>query len=222
MQDWIRKLYAYEPMLEMGHGQRAEDLNLGLGWLYYALARALRPSCVVVIGSWRGFVPLVLARGLSENLESSELIFIDPSLVDDFWADPAAVREHLARFGGERIRHYPMTTQEFVRTEDFRALGEIGLLFVDGYHTAEQARIDHQSFEALLGTNGIALFHDSIRPQVSKMYGPDRHYTHSVHEYMAELRGSGAYQVFDLPMASGITLVQRFAAQESRPVDVPA
>src|SRR4029078_1514743 len=47
MIDWIAKLLSHPELVRMGHGQRAEDNNLGLGWLYYALARALRPATVV-------------------------------------------------------------------------------------------------------------------------------------------------------------------------------
>jgi predicted O-methyltransferase YrrM len=211
MQDWIRTLFECPPMLDMGHGQSAPDLNLGLGWVYYGLARALRPSRVLVIGSWRGFVPLVLARALSDNGGESGPIFLDPSLADDFWSDPAAVSAHLGRFGGERIRHYRMTTQEFVRTQDYRRLDGLDLLFVDGYHTQEQARFDHLSFAPLLGTRGLALFHDSIRPRLSTLYGPGRHYEHSVCRYIDELRRSGDYEVFDLPVDSGVTLVRRLS-----------
>jgi hypothetical protein len=57
---WIAELLTQPDMLEMGHLQRKEDLNLGMGWLYYALARMLRPKLAVVIGSYRGFVPIVL------------------------------------------------------------------------------------------------------------------------------------------------------------------
>ncbi len=209
MRDWIRAMLDYEPFLDMGHGQSAADLNLGLGWVYYGLARALRPRRVLVIGSWRGFVPLVFARALDDNGGDSEVLFIDPSLVDGFWAQPAAVRAHLDRFGGERIRHHRMTTQEFVQSEAFQALGGLDLLFVDGYHTEAQARFDHRSFEPLLGTQGTALFHDSIRPRLSTLYGPGRHYEHSVYRYMRELRASGDYEVFDIPTDSGVTLVRR-------------
>jgi predicted O-methyltransferase YrrM len=209
LEDWIRELYAYEPFLAMGHAQSLDDLNLGLGWIYYGLARARKPRRSVVIGSWRGFVPLVLARALDDNASGGEIVFIDPSLVDDFWADPARVRAHLDRFGGSRIRHLRTTTQEFVTTEAFRRLGEVDLLYVDGYHTREQAKFDHESFASLLGPDAIALFHDSVRPRLSKMYGEGRHYTHSVHLYMDELRASGAYDVFDLALSSGVTLVQR-------------
>ncbi len=60
--DWIDQLLDCRELRQMGHAQRRADQNLGLGWLYYSLGRMLRPSKVVVIGSYRGFVPLVLAR----------------------------------------------------------------------------------------------------------------------------------------------------------------
>ena len=39
---WIADLFRHPELLRMGHDQRSEDLNLGLGWLYYGLARVQR------------------------------------------------------------------------------------------------------------------------------------------------------------------------------------
>ena len=33
MIDWISRLFEHSELTRMGHGQRVEDLNLGLGWL---------------------------------------------------------------------------------------------------------------------------------------------------------------------------------------------
>jgi hypothetical protein len=63
----------------MGHLQRVEDANLGLGWIYYGLARVIRPKTAVVIGLYRGFVPLVLGKALADNLDGSRVTFLDPS-----------------------------------------------------------------------------------------------------------------------------------------------
>ena len=43
MQDWIDNLFQEPKLLRMGHSQRLDDLNLGLGWLYYGLVRIARP-----------------------------------------------------------------------------------------------------------------------------------------------------------------------------------
>ena len=65
-------------MLRMGHCQTIEDLNLGMGWLYYGYTRLLRPQKIVVIGSWRGFTPLIFGKALADNGNNGVVHFIDP------------------------------------------------------------------------------------------------------------------------------------------------
>jgi predicted O-methyltransferase YrrM len=209
LNDWIARLFENPELLRMGHAQRKDDLNLGLGWIYYGLVRALRPSTAVVIGSYRGFVPAILARALADNTEGGEVIFIDPSMVDDFWKDESRVRDHFKAMGLSNIRHFAMTTQQFVESDVFRALQPVGLLFVDGYHSEEQARFDFNAFRDRLTPDGVALFHDSIRVRKSRIYGDDKHYEHRVKFFIDKLKSDPAWQVFDLPQADGVTLVRR-------------
>jgi len=209
MNDWIAKVFEHPELTRMGHGQRVEDLNLGLGWLYYALARTLRPSTVVVIGSYRGFVPLVLGKALADNVENGQVYFIDPSLVDDFWTARNAVAEYFMSLGVSNIQHFLMTTQQFVATERYRTLGPVGIVFIDGYHSEEQARFDYEAFRDRLTPDGVVLFHDSIRVRDSKMYGPERAYEHRVKCFIDTLKRDGRLQVLDLPVFEGVTLVRR-------------
>ena len=209
MNDWIARLFRDTDMLRMGHGQRAGDLNLGMGWVYYALARLFRPARIVVIGSYRGFTPLVFGKALHDNAEGGSVWFIDPSLADDFWKDPHAVADHFAGFGVTNIRHFLMTTQEFVETDAYRALGPVGLLHVDGWHTEEQAEFDFNAFAGNLGASSIALFHDSVAMDVSPVYGPERAYSCTVRRFMDRLARAAEFQVFDLPFGPGLTLVRR-------------
>jgi predicted O-methyltransferase YrrM len=209
MDEWIGRLFQDPSMLRMGHAQRAEDRNLGLGWVYYALARLLRPARVVVIGSYRGFAPLVFGKALHDNAEGGSVWFIDPSLVDDFWRDPNAVAAHFAAFGVTNVRHFLMTTQEFVRTDAYRALGPLGLLHVDGLHTEEQAEFDYQAFAPSLTTGSLVLFHDSVATDESRVYGPERAYPCTVRLLMDRLKRRPELQVFDLPVGPGLTLVRR-------------
>jgi predicted O-methyltransferase YrrM len=209
MHDWIAQLFRDPDMLRMGHGQRAEDRNLGLGWVYYALARLLRPARVVVIGSYRGFAPLVFGKALHDNGRDGSVWFIDPSLVDDFWKQPRATAAHFAGFGVTNIRHFLMTTQDFVGTEDYRALGPVDLVHIDGLHTEEQAEFDFNAFAPKLMPGSIALFHDSVAMRVSPVYGPDRVYTCTVRRFMDRLKQRPEFQVFDLPFGPGLTLVRR-------------
>lgn len=207
-QGWLEQLCSHPELLRMGHLQRVEDRNLGLGWLYYALARILRPQTAVCIGSWRGFVPLVLARGLRDNLEGGKVTFIDPSLVDGFWEDPVRTTEWFKEFALDNVRHYRMTTQEFAASGHNRALRDVGLLFVDGYHSAEQARFDHETFADRLTHDAVVLFHDSIANRPSAKYGSDRIYEHTVRDYIDGLKRRPDLQVMDFPFASGVTLVR--------------
>jgi predicted O-methyltransferase YrrM len=209
MTDWIAKLLERPDLRGMGHGQRVEDLNLGLGWLYYALARMLRPQTVVVIGSYRGFVPLVFGKALADNLENGQVYFIEPSLVDDFWKDAEAVTAHFAGLGVTNVRHFLMTTQQFVESDVYRTLGSVGIVFVDGYHSEEQARFDYESFERRLQATGFTLFHDSIRIRTSRMYGPDRLYEHRVKDFIDTLKQDPGLQVFDFPFFDGVTMVRK-------------
>ena len=209
MKDWIDNLFSNEAMLHMGHFQRGQDSNLGLGWIYYGLVRVIRPQTVVSIGSWRGFVPMVLAKALKDNNEGGKLLFIDPSLVDDFWQDEQTVREYFLQHDLDNITHFHLTTEEFTKTSTYETLSEIGLLFVDGFHDAEHARFDFESFKDKLGKSAITIFHDSVREFITGMYGKDGIYTHDVFRYLEELKADPNYQVMDFPFDSGMTLVRQ-------------
>ena len=219
--EWIAQLFQQREMLLMGHAQRQSDLNLGLGWLYYGSGALIRPSVAVVVGSYRGFVPLVLARALADNGEGGQVHFIDPSLVDDFWTDEANVRDHFSGHGVTNIRHYLMTTQEFVETEAYRNIGQIGIAFIDGYHTREQASFDFEAFASKLTPTGMALLHDSVWHKKSSFYGPGREYEHSVVDFVAELKEQPEWQLLDMPFGEGLSIVRR-AAVPHGPSQLPA
>jgi len=197
----------------MGHAQDPLSGNIGLGWLYYGMARVVKPETAVVIGSYRGFVPLMLGRALADN-GAGKVVFIDPSLVDPFWREPNQVRAHFAKFGLHNIEHHCLTTQEFVKTAAYQNLREVGVVFIDGYHSHEQARFDFEAFAPRLSARGIIFFHDSIRVRPSRIYGPDKVYEHRVRDFMLELRKDASLQVFDLPFGDGLTLVRKASSEE--------
>jgi predicted O-methyltransferase YrrM len=209
MEDWIKRLFEEPALTGQGHFQSVADANLGLGWIYYALARVIRPSTAVVIGSYRGFVPLVLGKALADNHDSGQVIFIDPSMVDDFWKVPSTVAAYFARFGVTNVKHFLMTTQDFARSPDYASLESVGLVFVDGYHSEEQARFDYETFERLLAPGGVILLHDSARCGISRIYGDDRAYERRVKCFVDQLKTDARLQVFDLPFDQGVTLVRK-------------
>jgi predicted O-methyltransferase YrrM len=209
---WIDRLFADGTLTQMGHGQSKEDSNLGLGWLYYALARIVRPSVAVVIGSWRGFVPLVLARALADNQAGGRVIFIDPSLVDDFWKDPATVDAYFSRFGVDNITHYRLTTEQFVASDAYAELSDVGLVFIDGHHSYHHARFDFEAFEPKLSERGFILMHDSAALDLSTIYGLDKPYVYQVKLLVDELRQKPHLQVLEVPFADGVTVVTQAPA----------
>ncbi len=208
MEEFIRKLFDDPEMLRMGHAQRKEDLNLGLGGIYYSLGRLLRPARAVCIGSWRGFVPAVMAKSLLDNAEGGELWFIDPSLADDFWAVPEKVAGHFEKLGVPNVRHFKYTTQDFVKTEEYGSLGDIGLLMIDGYHSAEQARYDYLAFLDKLNEHAIVMFHDSTSRLSSPIYGKDRVYEHTVFRFVERLSQTPGLELFTFPQDRGLTMVR--------------
>lgn len=209
---WISQMFADPALTGMGQAQRIDDLNLGLGWIYYGLARLARPQRIVVVGSYRGFAPLVFARALADNGEGGRVTFIDPSFVDDFWRDRARVEAYFTSHGISNIDHHCMTTQEFAANAAGEELGAVGILLVDGYHSEEQARFDHETFAPQLGHEGYALFHDSIRERVSYIYGHDKTYTHDVVRYMEALRRDPRWEVLALPFGDGLCMVRSVGA----------
>ena len=213
MREWIDHLFQAPEMLDMGHQQRAADSNLGWGWLYYALARMIRPRQVVVVGSWRGFVPSVFAKGLADNGEGGEVLFIDPSLADDFWTDADAVRQHFGRVGAASVRHVRATTRQFVETAAYRDLADVGVVFIDGHHSYAHARFDFDAFEPKLAPDGIVLLHDSARTDVSLMYGVDAAYAYEVKYVVDDLRMRPDLSVFEFAATPGVALVSRSGAR---------
>jgi predicted O-methyltransferase YrrM len=103
------------------------------------------------------------------------------------------------------------TTQQFVQTNAYRELNEIGIVFIDGYHSAEQARFDFEAFAGKLSPQGMILLHDSVWRLPSRLYGPEREYIHSVIDFVSELKQNAEWQVLDFPFGDGVTVVRRSA-----------
>ena len=86
------------------------------------------------------------------------------------------------------------------------------MVFVDGYHSEEQARFDYETFERLLLPEGIILLHDTASCEVSRVYGHDRAYQRRVKIFVDQLKQDATLQVFDLPFDQGVTLVRKLTA----------
>ena len=101
-----------------------------------------------------------------------------------------------------------MTTEQFVTSDAYQQMGQVDFVFVDGYHTEEHAKFDHEAFVPKLIKNGLVLFHDSVNQRVSKMYGEDKAYQYSVCRYIDQLKTRKDLQIVDFPLENGLTLVR--------------
>jgi len=138
----------------LGHNESRQNLNLGFGFIYYGVVRALRPRHTVVIGSGYGFSVVCLALGIKDN-DLGRLSFVDPSysLLKDgpfktvggrgTWNQPTNVQEHFRRFGVDNIvTHYRVRSDEFFPSYEEFGLPPIDLAFIDGSHAYKDVKYD--------------------------------------------------------------------------------
>lgn len=199
----------------LGHNEEPDNLNLGFGFLYYGLVRALRPRHTVVIGSGFGFSVVCLALGLNDNGRGN-LSFVDPSYSalkhgpfqtiggTSQWDDPQKVRAHFKRFGVERlVTHYKLTSKDFFADYAERGLPEIDMAFIDGNHSYKDVRHDTLAVLRRARKNSYLLLHDTniyVRELV-------RHA--GVKRWLRVMaREKKHFEVIDFPFSSGVALVR--------------
>lgn len=200
----------------LGHREDRSRLNLGFGFVYYGLVRALRPEHVVVIGSGYGFSVVCLALGLKDN-GSGTLTFVDPSysLLQngpaktiggvDFWHDPERVQEHFARFGVEQIVvHHKLTSEEFFAGYDALDLPAIDLAFIDGNHSYTHVQKDVIGTLKHARKGSYFLLHDT------NIYIREFFRHAGVKRWLARKAGrhKAAFEYVDFPLASGVAVVR--------------
>lgn len=199
----------------LGHREDAGTLNLGFGFIYYGLVRALRPRHVLVIGSGYGFSVVCLALGLRDN-GSGALSFVDPSysLIQHGplhtvggtgqWDDPQRVREHFRRFGVERlVTHYKQRSAEFFADYEGRGLPPIDLAFIDGNHSYACVRHDFRAVLRRTRANSYLLLHDT------NIYVRELLRHAGVKRWLGVVkRARRQFEVVDFPFASGVAIVR--------------
>lgn len=210
----------------LGHHEDRATLNLGFGFVYYGLVRALRPRHVVVIGSGYGFSVVCLALGLRDNARG-RLTFVDPSFSvlrngpfrtvggTSQWDRPEQVRAHFARFGVEDIvTHHKATSQDFFARYDAAALPPIDLAFIDGNHSYDDVAQDFGNVLGHARRNAYVLMHDTniyLRELV-------RHA--GVKRWMRRLaRRPDEFELVDFPFASGVGVVRVLRGASGAPAE---
>ncbi len=199
----------------LGHHEDPHSLNLGFGFLYYGLVRALRPRHVVVIGSGYGFSVVCLALGLKDN-GAGRLSFVDPSfsMLRDGplrtiggtaqWDDPQKVQSRFQHFGVDGIvTHYRETSEDFFAGWTAHGLPTIDIGFIDGNHAFGAVRHDFVEMLRRSRRDSYLLLHDTniyVRELV-------RHA--GVKRWVRRIaREKDDFEVIDFPFSSGVAVVR--------------
>src|SRR5262249_15165419 len=199
----------------LGHHESPANLNLGFGFVYYGLVRALRPEHVLVIGSGFGFSVVCLALGLKDN-QRGKLTFVDPSYSvfregplrtvggTAHWDDSTKVRAHFRRFGVDQlITHHKVTSGQLFEDYTARGLPPIDVAFIDGSHAYADVRDDFINVLRHSHRNSYVLLHDTniyVR-ELIRHAGVKRWL-----RVIAERKED--FEVIDFPFASGVALVR--------------
>jgi predicted O-methyltransferase YrrM len=210
----------------LGHHEDRDTLNIGFGFMYYALVRTLRPKHIVVVGSGYGFSVVCLALGLKDN-GVGHLSFVDPSysalregLLHTVggtaqWDDPARVRAHFARFGVDgQVIHYKETSEAFFDGFERRGLPPIDLAFIDGNHAYDSVRHDFLGALKHGRRNSYMLLHDT------NIYMRELVRHAGVKRWLNRIAGERtAFEIVDFPFSSGVALVRVLCETDWQPAD---
>jgi hypothetical protein len=209
----IKDIFSYAK--PFGHHEDPRNLNLGFGYIYYGLARTLRPEHTVVIGSGYGFSVVCFALGVRDNGRGN-LSFIDPSysLLKNgpfktiggvgFWDDAEKVKTHFRRFEVEHlIKHYKMRSDEFFPLFDSLKLPPVDLAFIDGSHAYKDVKYDFLKVLEHSKKNTYILLHDS------NIYIREILQHSGVKKWLNALKlHKEFFEVIDFPFSSGVALVR--------------
>jgi len=199
----------------LGHNEKPANLNLGFGFIYYGVVRALQPKHVLVIGSGYGFSVVCLALGIRDNAVG-KLSFIDPSYSllkhgpfktvggKAYWSDPERVRDHFERFGvADIVRHFKMRSDEFFESYDDLGLPPIDLAFIDGSHSYADVKFDFITALGHSRKNTYIFLHDT------NLYVREALHHAGVKRWMGLLKkDEQAFEVVNFPFSSGVALVR--------------
>jgi len=198
-----------------GHNENTKKLNLGFGFIYYGVVRALRPRHTLVIGSGYGFSVVCLALGLKDN-RKGRLTFIDPaySLLKDgplatfggrgVWADEEKVKHHFQRFGvTDIVTHYKMRSDEFFPAYHNLHLPPVDLAFIDGSHAYKDVKYDFIRVLERSSKNTYIFLHDT------NIYVRELIRHAGVKKWLKFIKArEEAFEVINCPFSSGVALVR--------------
>jgi hypothetical protein len=217
----IRDIFQFAKPL--GHHEDADNLNLGFGFLYYGVVRAIRPKHILVIGSGFGFSVVCLALGLRDNGKGS-LSFVDPSYDvlkhgpfktiggRGRWSSPETVAQHFGSFAVDHIiTHHKLRTDEFFPQYERLGLPKLDMAFIDGNHSFETVRYDFMEILKQSGKNAYIFLHDT------NIYFREAIGNSGVKRWLNVIKENGNhFEVINFPFSSGVAMVRVLRKDSSR------
>jgi len=205
---------------EMAPGFQAEsfsDLNLGFGFLYYAMGRIVRPKFSIVLGSERGFSAICIALAMRDNGNGGKLILVDAGYDDKtdgpsrghggigFWRDRDQVGRLLDRFNVRDVMEVRvLRTSEFAALYAKQKMPPVELLMIDADHSFEGFRYDFETYSHFLRSGGLILCHDT---EVEEGHGSR---PFGVGRYLKEvIQQNPEYEAVSLPVWPGVGIVRK-------------
>lgn len=187
------------------HSHDCQTDDLGYGYLYYALARILKPKNVLVVGSGDGFVPICFALGLQAN-RHGYIHIVEPGYHSKkSWEDIFKVAGRFGAVGidAQIIRFYKMTNKAFLSFYKERYEWEMDILFIDGAIDKENVEFDFYEIGSLVKKGGYILIHD-IDHSENELLGPI--YRKELFKYVKE---SKDYESLSIMGSGGLGLVRK-------------
>jgi hypothetical protein len=199
----------------LGHHEDKSRDNLGFGFIYYGMVRALRPKHIVVIGSGFGFSVVCLALGLKDNGEGS-LSFVDPSFSllrnGPFntvggrarWEDPEQTAKHFGLFDIQSlVTHHKSTSAEFFLRYEELSLPPVNLAFIDGNHSYMHVKTDFLEVLKRSKKNTYILLHDT------NIYMRELIRHAGVKRWFDQIgRDRNSFEAVNFPFSSGVAIVR--------------
>jgi predicted O-methyltransferase YrrM len=199
------------------------DFQSGLGdsaFLLYGLARALKPTVAVEIGSARGKSACFVGQALKEN-GRGKLYAIDPHTRTD-WNDVASVdslEEIRRNLSALKLQNEVEIVRDKSADVASRWTLPIDMLFIDGDHSYGGVKRDWDLFSPFVTRFGVVVFHDTIWE-----LRPDPRYAREdmgVPAFVEDLRRLG-YPVITLDRDFGVSVVQPMLHGVALRIEPPA
>lgn len=200
-------------LIEKYDGNQGQNIDLkrgslGFGLLHYALVQNLKPKNILVVGSLKGYAPMMIAAAC-RDIRSGKVDFVDAAYDENsngknwqgigFWKK-IKPKDHFAQVGVDKhITTHLMTSIEFAKKYPHK---KYQYIYIDGDHSYEGVKLDYKLFYPRLEKGGLMSFHDVVAS--GQLTGGD----YGVKKFWQELKNQNQITL-PFPKNSGLGILQK-------------